>query len=131
MNPTNATGFTMVATNKDYDGFQKPGSGNDAQFWASDERSFESITIDTIYVEYATEVPVDTLPADTIVVDSTTAPDSVEIKDPEMKFFLDTTYTMNHREYVVKQSFLSGFEVFPVDSGDYHNSSNIRCVMDY
>lgn len=131
MNPTNATGFTMVATNKDYDGYQKPGSGNDAQFWASDERSFESITIDTIYVENATEVPEDSLPADTIVVDSTAAPDSVEIKDPEMKFFLDTTYTMNHREYVVKQSFLSGFEVFPVDSGDYHNSSNIRCVMDY
>lgn len=135
MSPTNASGFTMVATNKDYNGYQQAGSGNEAQFWSSDERSFEHVIIDTIYVEDSTEVPVDSLPAvlDSAVIDidSLESADSLVVEIPERKFILDTTYTTNYCEYVVKRSFFYGFQVVSVDTGDYHNSSNIRCVKDY
>ena len=133
--PTNASGFTMVATNKDYNGYQQAGSGNEAQFWSSDERSFEHVKIDTIYVEDSTEVPVDSLldVQDSVVIDidSLETADSLAVEIPEKKFILDTTYTTNYCEYVVKHSFFYGFQVVSVDTGDYHNSSNIRCVMDY
>lgn len=149
MSPTNATGFTMVATDKDYDGYQKAGSGSTAQFWSSNEQTFENVKIDTVYVEDSTDVPADTPLVDIAVADDIAAApdtvlisgDSLEMADslvveiPEKKFILDTTYTTKKVEYIVKRTFsptlFYGFQVVSADSGDYHNSSNIRCVMDY
>ena len=150
MSPTNATGFTVVATDKDYDGYQKAGSGSTAQFWSSNEQTFENVKIDTVYVEDSTDdVPTDTPLVDIDVADEIAAApdtvlisgDSLELADslvveiPEKKFILDTTYTTKKVEYIVKRTFsptlFYGFQVVSADSGYYGNSSNIRCVMDY
>ena len=139
MSPTNATGFTVVATDKDYDGYQKAGSGSTAQFWSSNELTVDSVRIDTIYVEDSTEVPVDSLLAvsDSVVIntDSLEMADSLVVEVPERTFTLDTVYSTSHYEFIVKRTFsptlFYGFQVVSADSGDYHNSSNIRCVKDY
>lgn len=146
MSPTNSTGFTMVATNKSYGGVQEPGSGNEAQFWSSNELTVDEVRIDTIYVEDTTDVPADTLPADsTVTGDSTDISDSVLVDSdsletgdsvltpeiPSRAFVLDTVRTTKEYEFVVKHSFFYGFETTSVEAGSYRNNSNIRCVMDY
>lgn len=135
MSPTNATGFTMVASNRGVGGSQEPGSGSEAQFWSSDRLTVEEVRIDTTVVYDTIEVALDSqlVSLDSILVDgdSLETDDSLVVKVPEKKLILDTLHITKDNEYVVRHSFFDDFSIVPVDAGSSYNSSNIRCVKDY